>query len=54
LREALKYIDAERLWIAPDCGLGYLPKELAEQKLKNMCEAARIITNELNSGSVPN
>ena len=43
IRSALKYIDRERLVIAPDCGLGLLPPELAVAKLKVMCAAgARI------------
>lgn len=40
LRAALEHIDAERLIAAPDCGLGLLGRELAMQKLKNMCAAA--------------
>lgn len=43
LQEALKYIPAERLWVAPDCGLGYLPEEIAIQKLKNMVEATKAV-----------
>jgi len=41
LLQALEHIDAERLIVAPDCGLGLLGRELAMAKLKNMCEAAR-------------
>ena len=40
IRSALNYIDRERLVVAPDCGLGLLPPELAEAKLKVMCSAA--------------
>ena len=40
IRSALNYIDRERLIIAPDCGLGLLPTELAVAKLKVMCAAA--------------
>lgn len=40
LREALTHIDRDRLVVAPDCGLGLLTPELAEAKLKVMCEAA--------------
>jgi 5-methyltetrahydropteroyltriglutamate--homocysteine methyltransferase len=43
LKAALEYIDRDRLVIAPDCGLGLLPVELAENKLKIMCEAAGLI-----------
>lgn len=41
LNEALKYIDAERLIVAPDCGLAFLPSDILTQKLSNMCTAAR-------------
>ena len=40
LRQALEHIDAERLIAAPDCGLGLLTRELAVQKMTNLCEAA--------------
>ena len=41
LSEALGHIDKERLWAAPDCGLGFLGRDLAITKLKNLCAAAR-------------
>jgi len=45
LAEALKYIEPERLMVAPDCGLALLQGEkyghLLEKKLKNMCSAAK-------------
>lgn len=37
---ALQHIDRERLVIAPDCRLGLLTPELAQAKLRAMCEAA--------------
>jgi 5-methyltetrahydropteroyltriglutamate--homocysteine methyltransferase len=43
LTEALAHIDAERLIVAPDCGLGFLTRDLAMAKLRHMCEAARSI-----------
>ncbi len=43
LRAALEHIDAERLWAAPDCGLAMLPRELARQKLANLCAAAKVV-----------
>ena len=42
LREALTHIEAERLMVAPDCGLGLLGRELALSKLRNMCQASRL------------
>ncbi len=43
LKAALKYIDAERLIAAPDCGLGFLNRELALAKLANMVTAAKAV-----------
>ena len=40
VEEALKHIDKERLILAPDCGLGFLPLEVAKEKLKNLVQAA--------------
>ena len=42
IKKALNYIDRERLVIAPDCGLGFLTKQLAYEKLKVMCRAAEL------------
>ena len=44
LREARAHIDAERLIAAPDCGLGLLGRDLAMQKLRNLCEAAHAVS----------
>ena len=43
LKLALNHIDRERLIVAPDCGLGLLPPNLAEKKLKIMCQAAALV-----------
>lgn len=43
LRAALKHIDRERLGVAPDCGLGMLRRDMARQKLANMCAAVQQI-----------
>jgi len=40
LRAALAHIDADRLIAAPDCGLGLLTREMAVQKMTNLCVAA--------------
>ena len=37
----LRHIPAERLILAPDCGLGFLPKEILKQKIQNMVAAAK-------------
>lgn len=41
LQEVLTVLPADRLVVAPDCGLGFLPTELAKQKLRNMVQAAK-------------
>lgn len=43
LNQALQHIDKDRLIAAPDCGLGLLGRDLALQKLNNMCAAARMV-----------
>jgi 5-methyltetrahydropteroyltriglutamate--homocysteine methyltransferase len=43
VERALPYIDKERLVLAPDCGMKYLPREASLQKLSNMVEAAKIL-----------
>jgi len=40
LRQAREHIDADRLMVAPDCGLGLLSHDLAMAKLENLCAAA--------------
>ena len=37
----LRHIPAESLILAPDCGLGYLPKDILKQKLQNLVAAAK-------------
>ncbi|RMX44068.1 hypothetical protein pdam_00015034 [Pocillopora damicornis] len=41
LKQVLTVLPAERLVVAPDCGLGFLPTDLAKQKLFNMVQAAK-------------
>ena len=41
VKQALEHIDKERLILAPDCGLGFLPKKLCLQKLKIMTKVAK-------------
>jgi 5-methyltetrahydropteroyltriglutamate--homocysteine methyltransferase len=38
---ALQHIDRDRLVLAPDCGLGFLGRDLALEKLRNLTQAAR-------------
>jgi 5-methyltetrahydropteroyltriglutamate--homocysteine methyltransferase len=47
IRQALPYVAAERIVVAPDCGLKYLPREIAFGKMRAMVEGARIVRQEL-------
>jgi 5-methyltetrahydropteroyltriglutamate--homocysteine methyltransferase len=50
IRRALAYVPAERIVVAPDCGLKYLPREVAYGKICAMAEGARIVRRELGAG----
>ena len=41
VRTALKYVEPENLWLAPDCGLMTIGRELANAKAKLLADAAR-------------
>ena len=47
IRRALPYVPAERIVVAPDCGMKYLPRETAYGKLRAMVEGAAIVRREL-------
>ncbi len=47
IRRALPYVPAKRLIVAPDCGMKYLPRDVAFGKMKAMVEGARIVRKEL-------
>jgi len=48
IRRALPHVAAERLVVAPDCGMKYLPRGVAFAKLKAMVEGAAIVRAELS------
>jgi 5-methyltetrahydropteroyltriglutamate--homocysteine methyltransferase len=48
IRAALKHVPAERLVLAPDCGMKYLTREAAFGKLKALVEGAAIVRKELS------
>jgi 5-methyltetrahydropteroyltriglutamate--homocysteine methyltransferase len=47
IRRGLAHVPAERLVPAPDCGMKYLPREIAFAKLKALAEGAAIVRREL-------
>ncbi|HEY7709589.1 MAG TPA: 5-methyltetrahydropteroyltriglutamate--homocysteine methyltransferase, partial [Candidatus Entotheonella sp.] len=49
IREALHIVPPERLMVAPDCGMKYLPRAIAYRKLRAMTLGAAIVRESLNS-----
>jgi 5-methyltetrahydropteroyltriglutamate--homocysteine methyltransferase len=47
IEAALRVIPAERLQVGPDCGMKYLPRELAFAKLRALVEGAGIVRRRL-------
>ncbi len=47
IRAALKRVSPERLLVAPDCGMKYLPRAVAFGKLQAMCAAAALVRREI-------
>jgi 5-methyltetrahydropteroyltriglutamate--homocysteine methyltransferase len=50
IRAALAHLPPERLIPAPDCGMKYIPRDLAFAKLKALAEGAAIVRRELAGG----
>ena len=46
IRRALPYVNKERVILAPDCGMKYLPREVAVGKLEAMVAAAKLLRAE--------
>ena len=47
IRRALPYVNAANIIVAPDCGMKYLPREVAFGKMQAMVDGARIVRAEL-------
>jgi 5-methyltetrahydropteroyltriglutamate--homocysteine methyltransferase len=47
IRHALEFVDPERLILAPDCGMKYLPRSKAFAKLSVLAQAAQKVVAEL-------
>jgi len=50
IKRALPYVAKENIILAPDCGMKYLPREVADAKLRAMVEGARLLRAELGVG----
>jgi 5-methyltetrahydropteroyltriglutamate--homocysteine methyltransferase len=42
----LKYLKPEDMVLAPDCGMKYLPREVAYGKMKALVEGAKLLRAE--------
>ena len=49
IRKALAHVPAERIVVAPDCGMKYLAREVAFGKMQAMVEGAAIVRAELGA-----
>lgn len=49
IRRALPHIDAKNVIVAPDCGLKYLPRDIAFGKMQAMVEGTKIVRSELSN-----
>ena len=47
IKRALPYVDPQRIIVAPDCGLKYLPRDVAFGKFKAMVDGARLVRAQL-------
>jgi 5-methyltetrahydropteroyltriglutamate--homocysteine methyltransferase len=46
IRAGLKFVSADKLVPAPDCGMKYMPRHLAFAKLKALADGAAIVRAE--------
>jgi 5-methyltetrahydropteroyltriglutamate--homocysteine methyltransferase len=52
LREALKYVDADKLYPCTNCGMAPLPRDIANGKLNALSKGAELVRNELLAENV--
>src|SRR5687768_4172083 len=50
IRRALPYAKAENIVVAPDCGMKYLPRDIAFGKMKAMVAGAKLVRAEHRPG----
>jgi len=53
IRRALPYVPAKDIIIAPDCGMKYLPRDIAFGKMLAMVEGAKIVRAEVGGSASP-
>ncbi len=49
IRRALLHVEATKVIVAPDCGLKYLPREVAFGKMAAMVQGAALVRRELET-----
>jgi 5-methyltetrahydropteroyltriglutamate--homocysteine methyltransferase len=49
IRRALAHVPADRVVVAPDCGMKYLPRDVAFGKMQAMVAGAALVRAELSS-----
>ena len=49
IRRALDYVPLERMVVAPDCGMKYLPRDVAFHKMQAMVAGTQIVREELGA-----
>ena len=52
LREALKYVDADKLYPCTNCGMAPLPRDIANGKLNALSKGAELVRKELLAANV--
>jgi 5-methyltetrahydropteroyltriglutamate--homocysteine methyltransferase len=50
IRAALRHVPADRVVVAPDCGMKYLPRAVAYGKMQAMAEGAALVRREITGG----
>ena len=50
IRRALPYVAPENIVVATDCGMKYLPRDVADGKMRAMADGARIMRQEVGAG----
>jgi 5-methyltetrahydropteroyltriglutamate--homocysteine methyltransferase len=50
IRAALRHVPADRMVVAPDCGMKYLPRTVAYGKMQAMAAGAALVRREITGG----
>ena len=48
IHTALKYVKPEKLWVNPDCGFGWSPRYMCNQKIGALAAGAKLARKQLN------